>query len=92
MKVKQINEQEAKSLLKDCHKQVQDYVKALNNIIEIKDHTNKKAIDKIKQLSIQRVSQQSELLLSFAEFMLKDRKENVGIPTAEELVETFKRQ
>lgn len=63
MKVKQINEQEVNSLLKHCPKQVQEYVKALKNLIEIKDHTNKKALDKIKQLSIQRVVLQSEQLV-----------------------------
>ena len=51
MEVKQINEQEVNGLLKDCPKKVQEYVKALKNLIEIKDHTNKKALDKIKQLS-----------------------------------------
>lgn len=77
MKVKQINEQEVNSLLKDCPKQVQEYVKALKNLIEIKDHTNKKALDKIKQLSIQRVVLQSEQLFCNFDNII-DRSLTVG--------------
>lgn len=55
------------------------------------DISANKLIEKLetKQLILHNVSQQSELLL-FAEFMLKDRRENVGIPTPEALVEMFK--
>lgn len=51
MKVKTINEQEVKVLIKKCPIEVQKYISSLEELIKIKEYTNKKCIKKIKELS-----------------------------------------
>ncbi len=48
---KSINVQEVKLLLKDCPKEVKNYVRALEDSLEVKEGIIKKAIAKIKELS-----------------------------------------
>jgi len=49
--VKSIDEQKAKQEVKKCPKIVRDYVRALENALEMSKNTNRKAIAKLKQLS-----------------------------------------
>jgi len=51
IQVKCIDMVEVKKLLKTCPKLVRDYVKSLERVYEMSQHTNKMAIKKIRELS-----------------------------------------
>lgn len=48
--VKAIKKQEVKNELKNCPKIVKDYVRSLENILEMSDHLNSESLKRIKEL------------------------------------------